>query len=96
MHSFLVEALQLLVTFLADEDPNFISNVQSALRHLLNTKAGQLALAELGVLPKAEAAVFIPLHPLANPMHSAWYAQPSLTVQCKHLFALAPIAPLLA
>ncbi len=73
MHSFLVEALQLLVTFLADEDPNFISNVQSALRHLLNTKPGQLALADLGPLQKAEAAVFIPLQPLANPAQLIGY-----------------------
>ena len=74
MHSFLVEALQLLVTFLADEDPSFISSVHSALRHLLNTKAGQLALAELEALQKAEAAVFIPLHPLASPAHAKGYA----------------------
>ena len=73
MHSFLVEALQLLVTFLADEDPNFVSNVHSALRHLLNTKAGQLALAELEALQKAEAAVFVPLHPFAHPAHATGY-----------------------
>ena len=76
MHSFLVEALQLLVTFLADEDPTFISNVQSALRHLLNTSPGQQALAELGALQKAEAAVFIPLHPIASPAPATGYASP--------------------
>lgn len=73
MHSFLVEALQLLVTFLADEDPILISNAQNALKHLLNTKAGQLALADLKPLPRAEAAVFIPQHPLAQPVLPTGY-----------------------
>lgn len=61
MHAFLVEALQLLVTFLADEDPTLILCVQNALRHLLDTKPGQLALADLQPLQRAEASVFIPL-----------------------------------
>ena len=90
MHSFLVEALQLLVTFLADEDPTLISNVQAALRHLLNTKPGQLALADLGALQKAEAAVFTPLHPLASPAPATGCAPYSPTLQHGHLKAHHP------
>ena len=92
MHSFLVEALQLLVTFLADEDPTLISNVQAALRHLLNTKPGQLALADLGALQKAEAAVFTPLHPLASPAPATGCA---LTPPLCNTGTSKPITPLM-
>ncbi len=72
MHAFLVEALQLLVTFLADEDPTLILCVQNALRHLLDTKPGQLALTDLQALQRAEASVFIPLPgTLPNPLQQA-------------------------
>ena len=75
MRSFLVEALELLVTFLADEDPVLISNAQLALRQLLNTKPGQLALADMEAAQRAEAAVFTPSKPITpTPAHHPGYA----------------------
>ena len=75
MRSFLVEALQLLVTFLADEDPVLISNAQLALRQLLSTKPGQLALADIEAAQRAEAAVFISSKPMTStPVHQSGYA----------------------
>ena len=74
-HSFLVEGLQLLVTFLADEDPVLISNAQLALRQLLNTKPGQLALADMEAAQRAEAVVFTPSKPMTStPVHHSGYA----------------------
>ena len=67
--------MQLLMTFLADEDPVLISNAQLALRQLLSTEPGQLALADMEAAQRAEAAVFTPSKPIINtPVHHSGYA----------------------